>query len=120
MNKNNKRLIRHLKIRKRVIGSEKKPRVSVYRSNKNIFVQLIDDTLGKTLVSASTMKIKEAENAKSQNSKKLTRAEKVGEALAKDAIKKNVKKIVFDRGGYKYHGRVKALAEGLRKGGLEF
>lgn len=120
MNKKNKRLTRHIKIRKRVIGSSNKPRVSVFRSNKNIFVQLIDDNIKKTLVSLSTITIKEAEGLKSTDSKKFSQAEKVGELLAKNALKKNFKKVVFDRGGYKYHGRVKALAEGLKKGGLEF
>lgn len=87
-------------------------RLVVSRSNKNIFAQIVDDN-GKTLLGMSTLSIKE-KNTKKEASFKL------GELMAKEALKKKIKKIAFDRNGYRYHGRVKALAEGLRKGGLEF
>jgi large subunit ribosomal protein L18 len=105
---------RKARVKAKVLASPR-PRLSVFRSNKFLYAQIIDDTKGKTLVSVSS-KDKEAEKAK-------TRAEKasiIGEALAKKAIKAKIKKVVFDRSGYKYHGVVKALAEGARKGGLEF
>ncbi len=109
-----KRLNRHKRIRARIKGSLKIPRLSVFRSNQNIYAQLIDDDSGKTLVSVSSLELK------NQKDKKSEQAKKVGELLAKSAKEANIEKIVFDRGGYKYHGRVKALAEGARSGGLKF
>lgn len=88
------------------------PRLSVFRSNKFTYAQIIDDEKGQTLASASDLQAKEPG--------KLKRAKEVGEILAQKALKKGIKKVVFDRGSYKYHGRVQALAEGAREGGLEF
>jgi len=107
-----KRLQRHTKVRKKISGTGERPRVAVFRSVQHIYAQIIDDMQNKTLVSESDLKIK--------SGKKLDRATQVGELLAKKAISKKISKVVFDRGGFLYHGRVKALAEGLRKGGLEF
>lgn len=104
---------RKARVRAKIIGSADRPRLSVFRSSVHIYAQIINDNLGKTLVSASDLVLKE-------KGKKTEMAEKVGEALAKKAIAKKIKKIVFDRNGFKFHGRVKALAEGARKGGLEF
>lgn len=100
-------------IRSTVFGTESKPRLTVFRSNKQIYAQVIDDKSGKTLVAASSLKIDE----------KLTKSEiagKVGEALASAAKSAGIETVVFDRNGYLYHGRVKELAEGARKGGLKF
>lgn len=99
------RTIRHKRIRAKIYGSKERPRLSIFRSNKYIYAQLIDDDAGKTLVSVYYA---------------LKNAEKVGESIAKKALEKKIKTIVFDRGGYKYHGRVKALAEAARKEGLKF
>lgn len=103
----NKREKRKLRIRKNVFGTKDRPRFSVYRSNKFIYGQLIDDTTGTTLVACF-------------GDKNIKSAEKVGIDLAKKALGKKIKKVVFDRNGYKYHGRVKTIAEGARKGGLIF
>lgn len=102
-----KREKRKLRIRKNIFGTKDRPRFSVYRSNKFIYGQLIDDTTGVTLVAAKGLK-----NIKS--------ARKVGVSLAKKAIAKKIKNVVFDRNGYKYHGRVKTIADGAREGGLNF
>ena len=106
--RNEMRKVRHERIRKQIIGTKDVPRLNVYRSNKNISVQLIDDENGLTLASASV------------NGKNIEAATKVGEAIAKEAKKLKITKIVFDRGGYLYHGRVKALADAARENGLEF
>ena len=103
---------RHKRIRAKVQGSSDKPRLSVYRSNKFIYAQIIDDKTGKTLVSANDIKMKKAG--------KMVRAEEVGATLAKEAVAKKIKKVVFDRGGFIYTGRIKTLADSARKGGLEF
>lgn len=106
-----KRKIRHKRLRAKIIGTAKCPRLSVFRSNKHIFLQLIDDEKGKTLLSADDRNL----------TKKLTKTEKAretGKQLAKLALTKKIKKIFFDRGGYKYHGRIQAVAEGAREGGL--
>lgn len=102
------------RIRSKISGTKEKPRLAVFRSNKAIYAQLIDDAAGVTLVSTSPNAIKEAKGSKVEISKK------VGELLAKAAIEKGIKDVVFDRGGYLYHGRVKALADGAREGGLNF
>lgn len=107
-----KRELRHKKVRKNVSGTPARPRVAVFRSSQHIYAQIIDDSKAVTLISESDLK--------SKNGTKKERAVMVGENLAKKAVVKKIKKVVFDRGGYKYHGRVAALAEGLRKGGLEF
>lgn len=100
--------------RAKIKGTADRPRLSVFRSNNFIYAQLIDDEAGKTILSISSRGIK------SDKSNKTQLAEKVGEMIAKKAVEKGVKKAVFDRGSYLYHGRVKALAESARKGGLEF
>lgn len=108
------RKIRHRRIRKKVAGTEKKPRLVIFRSNKHIYAQLIDDSKNETLVWANSLK------EKKDSARKFDIAEKVGEILAKKAQTKKINKVVFDRAGFKYHGRVKAIAEGARKGGLDF
>lgn len=111
---------RRKKIKKRirfaVTGSADQPRMSVYRSNKSIYVQLIDDVNGKTLVSASSADKSLAE----EKGTKQEVAEKVGELVAKKALEAGIDSVVFDRNGYLFHGRVKCLADGARKGGLKF
>lgn len=111
--KRSKRILRHSRVRSVISGKADAPRISVFRSGKNIYAQLIDDKAGKTILSASSKEIKTA-------GKKTEVALEVGKLLAKKATEKNISKAVFDRGGYKYHGRVKALAEGAREGGLKF
>ena len=105
------------RIRKIVIGTNKRPRLSVFRSNKEIYTQLIDDNNGQTLVSASS---RDKIISKKKNSNKVLIAENVGKLLAEKALKKGIKDVTFDRAGYLYHGRVKALAEGARSGGVKF
>ncbi|MCD6528369.1 50S ribosomal protein L18 [bacterium] len=117
LEKKEKRLRRHKRIRAKIKGDSLRPRLCVFRSNKHIYAQLIDDTQGKTIVSASDLELKESEK---KNKRKLAVAHEVGKLIAKKAIEKNIKKVVFDRAGYKYHGRVKAVAEGAREGGLCF
>lgn len=112
------RLRRHLRIRKRVAGWNGRLRLVVHRSARHISAQIIDDERGVTIVSASSFD-KEL-RSKTQGMKKVDAAKIVGEALARRAKEKSVEKIVFDRGGYQYHGRVKALAEAARGGGLQF
>ncbi len=113
-----KRKIRHKRIRGKISGTKEKPRLSVFRSSKNIYAQIINDENGKTLVSAKNSDIKE-KNKESNNLKnKELSAYQVGELIAQKALDLKIKKVVFDKGGYKYHGRVKALAEGARKKGL--
>ena len=116
-----KRQRRRLSIRPKVQGTAKKPRLAVYRSLKHIYAQLIDDVKGVSLASASDLKLdKKTRKAESQLKAREKIAFAVGELLAEEAAKKKITKVVFDRGGFKYHGRVKALAEGARKGGLKF
>lgn len=107
----NKRLILHKRVRKNVEGISKRPRVSVFKSGQHIYAQVIDDSLHKTLTSESDLKVK--------SGTKSERAVVVGENLAKKLVSLKLKAVVFDRGGYRYHGRVAALAEGLRKGGVK-
>jgi large subunit ribosomal protein L18 len=104
------------RIRKKISGSAQKPRLSVYRSNRDIYVQLIDDVNGVTIVSASS---READIA-AQKVNKVDKSKLVGTAIAKKSGELGIKDVVFDRGGYIYHGRVKAVAEGAREGGLKF
>ena len=108
---------RKKRARAKIFGSSDMPRLSIFRSNRYDYVQLIDDEKGKTMVSATT---KELENSKlkTQNSK-LILAGQLGELIGKKAVEKGIKRAVFDRGKYKYHGRVKAIAEGARKSGLQ-
>ncbi len=109
---------RHERIRKKVAGTPERPRLSVYRSLDNMYAQVIDDYKRQTVVSASSID-KEFKDKKSHKGNIAT-AKQVGELIAKKALGKGVKKVVFDRGGYLYHGRVKALAEAAREAGLEF
>lgn len=109
------RKIRHLRIRKKISGSSSKPRLSVFRTNKHIYAQLIDDSKSCTLASSSDLKI-----TKDKKTSKIETAFKVGKDLAKMALEKKIKKVVFDRAGYKFHGRIKALAEGAKEGGSVF
>ena len=106
---------RHRRIRGKVAGTAERPRLAVFRSNKGIFAQLIDDESGKTLGGASWLALK-----KSFKGNKVEQAAEVGKAVAEAAKKAGIEEVVFDRGGYLYHGRVKALAEGAREGGLKF
>ena len=112
------RVRRKKSIRKRIRGIPERPRLSVFRSSKHMYAQIIDDSIGTTIVTASTLSQEVKDKIK--GIKKKDAAEVVGEVMAKRAIEKGVKKVVFDRNGFMYHGRVKALAEGARKGGLEF
>ncbi|WP_029421864.1 50S ribosomal protein L18 [Alicyclobacillus macrosporangiidus] len=109
---------RHLRVRKRIEGTPARPRLNVYRSNKHIYAQVIDDEHGHTLASASTLD-KEL-RGEVENGATVEAARKVGELVAKRALEKGVKSVVFDRGGYLYHGRVQALADAAREAGLEF
>ncbi len=106
---------RKTRVRARITGTSDRPRLSVFRSNAHIYGQLVDDLSAKTLVACSDIHIK----GKTKETKTQI-AEKVGEELAKKALVKKIKKVTFDRNGFRFHGRVKALAEGARKGGLEF
>ena len=110
---------RQMRVRKKVQGSAVRPRLSVYRSAKNIYAQVIDDVAGVTLVSASSIDKDMVETVKSAK-KKSDLSILVGEQVAKKAIAKGIDKVVFDRNRYEYHGRVKAVAEGARKAGLKF
>lgn len=116
--KNSTRQKRHLRMRKKVMGTTERPRLNVYRSLNNIYAQIIDDVKGVTLVSASTLD-KELKDSIGHGGNKES-AKAVGELVAKRALQAGVKKVVFDRGGYIYHGRVKELADAAREAGLEF
>ncbi len=120
-NKKEKREQRHRRVRAKIKGTSKIPRLCVFRSNKHIYAQLIDDEKGKTLVSTSDLDIKtKITKTKKGLTNKAAIAYKVGEILAKKAIEKKFEKVVFDRGGNKYHGRIKALADSARENGLKF
>ena len=114
-NKNAKRLYRHKRVRSKISGTPERPRLCVYRSNDNIYVQVIDDTVGNTLAAASS-----TEKAFGKEGANAEAAAKVGKLIAERAIEKGITEVVFDRGGYLYHGRVKALAEAAREAGLKF
>lgn len=116
--KNTERKAKHDRIRHTLVGTNERPRLNVYRSTTNIYAQIIDDSTGKTLVSASTLDKEVVKNLEGKNKKE--QAYLVGEAVAKRALKLGVKKVVFDRGGYIYTGRVASLADGARAAGLEF
>ena len=116
LDKNSVRQKRHARVRAKLSGTEARPRLNVFRSSKHIYAQLIDDVNGVTLASASTLD-KELSLASTSN---IEAAQKVGELVAKRAIEKGYKSVVFDRGGYLFHGRVKALADAARENGLEF
>ncbi|MCK1995254.1 50S ribosomal protein L18 [Peribacillus muralis] len=116
LDKNATRQKRHARVRAKLSGTEARPRLNVFRSNKHIYAQLIDDAKGVTLASASTLDKEIGIEAKSN----AEAAQKVGELIAKRAVEKGFKAVVFDRGGYLFHGRVKALADAARENGLEF
>lgn len=116
--RNSLRLRRHARVRKHLVGGQARPRLSVFRSLHHIYVQLVDDANGQTLASASTREKDIAKGLKSL--KTVGAAEKVGKTIAERAKEKGIKQVVFDRGGYKYHGRIKALADAARGAGLEF
>lgn len=103
----------HARIRSKMSGTAKRPRLSVFRSANHIYAQLIDDESGKILVSVSDLKLK-------SKGKKTDHSMEVGKAIAKEALAKKIEKIVFDRGGFVFHGRIKAIADGAREGGLKF
>ncbi|QQG45038.1 MAG: 50S ribosomal protein L18 [Candidatus Sungiibacteriota bacterium] len=111
-----KRTQRHRRVRARIKGTDERPRLSAFKSNRHLMLQLIDDIVGKTLVAANDTEV----SIKKTKGSLLVRAGKVGELLAKRALEKKIKQAVFDRGGYKYHGIVKAASDGARKGGLTF
>ncbi len=107
---------RHLRLRKKVLGTAERPRLAVYRSLSHIYAQVIDDAAGKTLAAASDLEA----DLKSAEGKKSDAAKRVGALVAERAKNAGIKQVVFDRGGFQYHGRVKALADAAREGGLEF
>ena len=109
---------RHQRIRNKVIGKKEKPRLAIHKSNKHIYAQLIDDVEGCTILSCSTLQPDLKGNLKATWNKEA--AKKIGEMIAKAALTKGIKKVVFDRGGNRYHGKILAFAEGARKSGLEF
>ncbi|SIP91703.1 large subunit ribosomal protein L18 [Alkalispirochaeta americana] len=113
--KNRRRVKRKTRIRGRIKGTAERPRLTVFRSNRNLYAQVIDDVLGQTLASVSTV----SGEFKTMAPRKED-AEKLGEALGKDLVAKNISEVVFDRNGYLYHGVVKALADGARKAGVKF
>jgi len=117
INKKSQRILKHKRVRKKIMGSPKVLRLAVFRSNKYIYAQLVDDVSKVTVVASSDMDLSADASKKAR---KLNKAFEVGANLAKKATKKNIKKVIFDRGGFKYHGRVKSLAEGARKEGLNF
>jgi len=118
MNKTSKKLNRekrHRKVRAKINGTQDKPRLCIFRSNKHIYAQIIDDDKGFTITFASDLEVKDPKKVK-----KINLAQKVGELIADKAKDKKITKVVFDRGGFKYHGRVKSLADAARKQGLQF
>ena len=112
------RQVRHRRVRKRVYGTSERLRLNVFRSSAHIYAQIIDDTAGRTLAAASSIdqEVRESLTGKS----KLEKSQAVGELIARRAREAGISRVVFDRGGYRYHGRVKAVAEAAREGGLEF
>jgi large subunit ribosomal protein L18 len=115
LDKDRKRLKRKFHIRKRISGTAERPRMSVFRSNRSLYIQVIDDTVGKTIASASTLE-KDLKDIK----RNVEGAEKLGEIMGKRLLEKNITTVVFDRNGYLYHGVVKAMADGARKAGIQF
>lgn len=110
---------RHLRVRARVSGTTERPRLNVFRSNAHIYAQIIDDTEGRTIVAASTLESSVRERFGEEHPK-TAQAKLVGQVVAERALASGIKQVVFDRGGYKYHGRVQAVAEGARESGLDF
>jgi len=116
--RNTNRKARHTRVRKKIVGTAVKPRLNVYRSNQNIYAQIIDDVTGNTLIAASSLETSVKDKVSNAGNKEA--AKLVGELVAKKALEKGIEDVVFDRGGYLYHGRVKELAEGAREAGLKF
>ena len=110
---------RHRRVRKKILGSAERPRLCVFKSAKHIYAQIIDDSEGRTIVAASTQKLGEVK-ADEKTGRKTAAAREVGRKLAEAARERGIARVAFDRGGYQYHGRVAALADGARKAGLEF
>jgi len=117
MSKNESRLRRKVRIRKKISGTSERPRLVVYRSNSHLYVQVVDDTAGTTLAATSTKTMSKGGDAVHCNK---TGADLVGKEIARLAKEKSITKVVFDRNGYLFHGRIKAVADGAREGGLEF
>ena len=117
-NSNKQREIRHMRVRNKISGTAERPRLNVYRSLNHIYAQIIDDVAQNTIVSASTLDEELKSKLNGTGNKEAAKA--VGLSIAKKALEKNIKAVVFDRGGYVYHGRVAELAAGAREGGLEF
>ena len=120
LEKQKKRLRRRKRIRAKIFDTAKVPRLCVFKSTKHIYAQLIDDERGKTLVAASDLEIKKSRHRQTDGQAKVERAKEVGKLIAKKALEKKFEEVVFDKGGYQYHGRIKALAEGAKEGGLKF
>jgi len=119
--KQQKRERRHKRVRAKIKGTKSVPRLCVFRSSKHIYAQLLDDEKGYTLVSANDLQVKKSKiPSKDAKKGKTALAFNVGKLVAEKALKEDIRKVVFDRGGYKYHGRVKAVAEGAKEGGLKF
>ena len=118
------KISRHKRVRAKITGTSERPRVSVFKSNRNVFAQFIDDTNGKTILSSKIVSVKKTSakggSASGGKGNKTAQALAVGEILAEKAKELGIKEVVFDRGGFKFHGRVKAVADGLRKGGIKF
>ncbi|XP_031123892.1 50S ribosomal protein L18, chloroplastic-like [Ipomoea triloba] len=114
------RIARHSRIRKKVEGTPERPRLSVFRSNKHLYVQVIDDTKMHTLAAVSTMQKAISEEFDYSSGPTIEVARKVGEAIAKSCLEKGISKVAFDRGGYPYHGRIEAIADAARENGLQF
>lgn len=117
INKNENRKARHERVRRNLSGTAERPRLNVFKSNENIYAQIIDDTKGVTLVSASTLEKDLRETCKHAN---VEAAKTVGERIAKRALEAGIESVVFDRGGYIYHGKIKELADSAREAGLKF
>ncbi len=120
LSRREKRIRRHKRIRKKVFGTPERPRLAVYRSLNHFYAQIIDDTVGRTLVSASTLDPEYEKLAGKRGGKSIEAAQRVAEVLVKRALEKGIKKVVFDRGGFMYHGKIKAFADKCRELGLEF
>ena len=116
--KRQKKIRRHKRVRAKVMGTSIRPRLSVFRSNRHVWTQVIDDTAGKTIIAASDQDL--PSSVKKSTGKKMEMAEKVGALIAQRSLEKKITRVVFDRGGYRYHGILRAVAEGARKGGLKF
>ncbi|KAG8061615.1 hypothetical protein GUJ93_ZPchr0003g18541 [Zizania palustris] len=114
------RIARHVRLRKKVSGTTERPRLSIFRSNKHLYAQVIDDTKSCTLVSASTMHKSLSNDLEYSAGPTIEVAQKIGEVIAKSCLEKGITKVVFDRGGFLYHGRIKALADAARENGLDF